>query len=828
LTQVNIAAQAARTMMPLITKSASCFHCGLPVAEPGRWRAPVLDAPREFCCAGCAAVATTIAAAGFANYYETRTQPGERPAALPQALAYDDPLAQRQFAVEDGPGRRSATLILDRIRCAACLWLNEQTLRRLPGVLRADVNYATHRAQVAWDPARIRLSAIIDALRAVGYDAFPYDPQRQGVLERDARRKAMWRLFVAGFGAMQVMMYAFPAYIDQGVGTLSREADGLMRWASLILTTPVLLFSCGPFFAGAWRELRRLRPGMDTPIALGIGGGFAASAWATVTGSGAVYFDSIAMLAFLLLGARYLELAARQRAARSLDRLARWSPSFALRLDGAMPRQVPAHELVPGDRVIVPAGERVPADGIVEQGASSADESLLTGEPAPLAKHPGSALIAGTLNLEQPLVMLVERAGGETRAAAIARLVERAAATRPRLVAMADRIARALTWVVLAAAVLAGLQSGNAWVAIAVLMATCPCALALAAPVALAQAAGDLLARGVVLTRVSALETLANATDVVLDKTGTLTGGRFRIARVELLGGEDESRCKVLACGLEASSRHPLARAFDGGTPAAVEHIRNFPGLGVEGYVEGRCLRIGTENFCGELGPRPVPGAEDGLTAVYLASERGWLAAFFLEDALRPEAAAAVAALRDAGLCVHLLSGDHPAAVAAAAARLGIGEARGGALPQDKFDYVARLQREGRVVAMAGDGLNDAPVLARADVSFAMGGGADAAQRHADLVLLGNSLEAIPQTLLLARRAMRIVRQNFAWALAYNAVALPLAATGWIGPWEAAVGMAASSFIVVLNALRASRGAAKGESWKASISSSPSPSPSYS
>jgi Cu2+-exporting ATPase len=812
-----------------VTQAAACFHCGLPVLEAGRWRTPVLGAVREFCCAGCEAVASTIASGGFAHYYETRAQPGTRPPELPPALAYDDPQAQKQFTFSSGPNERAATLILDRIRCAACLWLIERALRRLPGVLRADVDYTTQRAQVAWDPARNRFSDLVEAIRAVGYEAYPYDPQRQSALERSVRRKALWRLFVAGFGAMQVMMYAFPAYVDEGAGTLSREAEQLMRWASLLITLPVVVFSCGPFFSGAWRELQRLRPGMDTPIALGIGAGFAASTWATLRGTGAVYFDSIAMLAFLLIGVRYLELAARQRAARSLDRLARWSPATAFRWENNAAKQVQVHELAKGDRVLVPAGDRVPADGVVEQGCSGVDESLLTGEPVPLMKAPGSAVAAGTLNLEQPLLMRVERAGAETRAAAIARLVERAAASRPRLVAAADRIAHALTWVVLAVAALAGLHSGNGWVAIAVLVATCPCALALAAPVVLTQAAGELLARGVALTRSSALETLAAATDVVIDKTGTLTAGRFRIVRLELLGGADESQCRALASGLEAGSRHPLARAFDG-KGSGIEEIRNFPGRGVQGHLKGRSIRIGTESFCRELTAEAAPAAAPapGQTPVYLAGERGWLAVFLLEDALRPDAPEMVAALRAAGLRLHLVSGDHPAAVAAMAARLGIAGALGGALPQDKFDYVARLQREGRLVAMIGDGLNDAPVVARADVSFAMGSGADAAQQQADLVLTGNSLAEIAGTFRLARRAMRIVRQNFAWALAYNAFALPLAATGWIGPWEAAVGMAASSFIVVLNALRVVAAGQKGRSWKASSSSSPSPSPSYS
>jgi P-type Cu2+ transporter len=809
---------------------ATCFHCGLPVAEAGRWSAPVLGAPREFCCAGCEAVASTIALGGFARYYETRAQPGARPQALPDAQVYDDPQAQRQFAADEGPGRRSATLILDGIRCAACLWLNEATLRALPGVLGADVNYATRRAQVAWDPARTRLSAIIEALRAVGYDAFPYEPRRQAALEQSERRRALWRLFVAGFGAMQVMMYAFPAYVDDGAGTLSREAENLMRWASLLLTLPVIAFACGPFFSGAWRELRRLRPGMDTPLAIGIGAAFLASAWATASGAGAVYFDSIAMLVFLLLGARYLELAARQRAARTLDRLARWSPSMAFRLENGAVRQVPAHALAKGDEVLVPAGDRVPADGVVEQGRSSVDESLLTGEPVPLAKSAGSPLAAGTLNLEQPLVMRVERAGAETGAAAIARLVERGAAARPRLVAAADRIAHALTWVVLVVAALAGLQSGDGWVAIAVLVATCPCALALAAPVALTRATGELLARGVALTRASALETLAAATDVVLDKTGTLTAGRFSIARVQLLGSVGETECFALARGLEASSRHPLARAFDGGEATPATDIVNVPGLGIEARAGARRVRIGTEAFCRVFAGQTASGAvlTAGLTPVFLADEVGWLAVFHLEDGLREDAAAAIERLRRGGLRVHLLSGDHPSTVAAVAGRLGIEARTGGATPQAKFAYVERLQRAGRVVAMVGDGLNDAPVLARANVSFAMGGGADAAQRHADFVLLGNSLEEMQRAFGLSRRTMRIVRQNFAWALAYNALVLPLAAAGWIGPWEAAVGMAASSFIVVLNALRVAPGAAGRESWNPSTSLSRSPSPSYS
>jgi Cu2+-exporting ATPase len=660
---------------------------------------------------------------------------------------------------------------------------------------------------VAWDPTRASLTALIAAIRAVGYDAAPYDPRSQDEREARERRAALWRLFVAAFGAMQVMMYAFPAYVDE----VGAEATQLMRWASLLITAPVLAFSCGPFFAGAWRELGRGRIGLDTPIALGLGFGFAASAWATVSGGGEVYFDSISMLAFLLLGARYLQAEAQCRAAHALDPLLKWNT-------------VPGVQV--GQSVTVAPGERVPADGVVLEGASSADESLLTGESRPVAKRAGAELVGGSVNLEQPLVMRVTRTGRDTQAAAIARLAERGAASRPRLVELAERVARQLTWIVLLVALGAALYWQDPWIAVAVLVVACPCALALASPIVLTRATGALLARGVLLTRASALEALDRLTDVVLDKTGTLTMGQLSVARIVPLGAASAQECHELAAALEASSRHPVARAFHGGGQRALAP-RDVPGQGIEGTVDARRLRIGTEAFCRELCAAPPAGPAhpnfDG-SFVFLAGEDGWLAAFELADRLRPEAASVVARLKQEGLQVHLASGDRPEVGAALAQALWIEQGAGGMAPQDKYRYVAGLQRRGCVVAMVGDGLNDTPVLARADVSFAMGGGADAAQLGADVVLLNERLDSIPATLRLAARAMRLARQNIAWALAYNAVALPLAAMGWIGPWEAALAMGASSLTVLANALRP----LEEPPWKASTSSSPSPSPSYS
>ena len=738
-------------------------------------------------------MAQTIAAAGLGAYYRTRTAPAPRPEPLPQ--------------VQAPPGLSETALVLERVRCAACLWLIEHALRRHAGVTSAAVNYATRRAQVAWDPARTSLAAVVGAIRAVGYDAAPYDARAQQERDRRERRAALWRLFVAAFGAMQVMMYAFPAYVDE----VSAEATHLMRWASLLITVPVLASSCAPFFAGAWRELRQWRAGLDTPIALGLGFGFAASAWATLSGRGEVYFDSISMLAFLLLGARFLQAEAQRRAGHELDFLLKWQ------LDPG---------LTVGQRLNVAPGERVPADGVVVEGASSADESLLTGESRPVAKRAGDELVAGSVNLEQPLTLRVTRTGADTRAAAIARLAERGAASKPRLVEAAEGVARHLTWVVLLVALAAGLYWRDPWVAIAVLVVACPCALALASPIVLMRANAALLKRGVLLANAGALDALDRLTDVVLDKTGTLTVGHPAVVRIFPLGDASQGECYRLAAALEASSRHPVARAFTGDHELARE-ARSFAGQGIAALVDGRRVRIGTEAFCQALCRTPAAGpAHPNFDAsyVFLAAEDGWLAAFELADRLRPDAAALVARLRERNLSVHLATGDRPQLGTALAQALWIEHCAGGMAPQDKYRYVEELQRQGRVVAMVGDGLNDTPVLARANVSFAMGGGADAAQLRADIVLLGGSLQGIVHAINTARRAMRLVRENIGWALAYNALALPLAAAGWIGPWEAALAMGASSLAVLLNALRP----LEGPEWKASTSSSPSPSPSYS
>ncbi|HSF48540.1 MAG TPA: heavy metal translocating P-type ATPase metal-binding domain-containing protein, partial [Burkholderiales bacterium] len=522
-----------------------CYHCDLPIPDGARYGAVIDGIERPMCCRGCKAVAEAIIAAGLADYYRHRSAPAasrrDSEGVIPPELrAYDAPELQRSFVLEIGEHTKEAMLILEGISCAACVWLNEQHIARLPGVLSANVNYATRRARVRWDERAISLSEILREIAAIGYTAYPYDPTRVETVFRTERTNALWRLFVAGFGMMQVMMYAVPVYLAQG--EMTAEIESLMRWASLALTLPVLLFSAQPFFMGALRDLHNRRLGMDVPVALGIGAAFVASVWNTVAGAGEVYFDSVAMFVFLLLSARYLESLARHKAASAAEELVKIIPARARRISGLPGSRTYEDVVVPslalGDRVLVKPGEVIPVDGIVIEGATRVDEALFTGESVAIPKHAGDLVIGGTLNTESPIVIEVSRVGAETVLAGIVRLLDRALGEKPRLAELADRAAGFFVLALLLAAAAVAL----AWsvvepdralaVTIAVLVVSCPCALSLATPAALAAATGSLARRGVLITRGHALETLARATHFVFDKTGTLTEGKLKLIGV--------------------------------------------------------------------------------------------------------------------------------------------------------------------------------------------------------------------------------------------------------------------------------------------------------
>ena len=812
-----------------------CFHCGLPV-PPGTHFAVVIAGQRQpMCCHGCEAVAEAIVAAGLTDFYRHRTALSRRAEDLiPEQLRglelYDRPDLQKSFVRAESEHVREAALILEGIVCAACVWLNERHVNRLPGVLEFRVNYSTHRARLRWDEQQIKLSDILAAIAAIGYVAHPFDPNRQEALQKRERSVALRRLAVAGLGSMQVMMLAVGLYVGdyQGMEDWIRE---FLRWICLILAVPVVTYSAQSFYQGAWRDLRRRQLGMDVPVSLAILAAFAASVWHTWKGGGEVYYDSVTMFVFFLLTGRFLEMTARHRAAQISEALVRMLPATATRLNATDEEEiVPIAELAPGDRVLVRPGETIPADGRIIEGASSVDESLLTGESLPLSRQVGEALIGGAVNVDSPLVMRVEKVGADTVLSAISRLLDRAQSEKPRLALLADRIAGGFVAALLAVAavVLAAWWSLSDFdtafrVTLSVLVVTCPCALSLATPTAIVAATGALTRLGVLTTRGHALETLARATHVIFDKTGTLTFGRPQVVAVETTaGGLEARRGLALAAALERGSEHPVGRALaeaaGDAIPAATD-VHNTPGNGIEGWIEGRRYRVGRPEFVAALSmDSPLPLGEglgvrdlerDDLDAastwVVLGDETGLLAWFQLTDTLRPGAAATVQALQTRGLTVELLSGDRPEAVAHIAHEAGIAKATGGLSPQDKLDRLRELQRQGAVAAMVGDGVNDAPVLAAAQISLAMGSGTQLAHATADMILLSEKLECLVSGVDMARRTLIIMRENFAWAIGYNLLALPLAAGGWLTPWMSAIGMSCSSLLVVVNALRLRR-----------------------
>jgi len=726
-----------------------------------------------------------------------------------QWSCFGRPLAQR-------PGCWESYLSIEGMHCAACTLAVEQALGRVPGVESVQVNGASATARVVWSSAACKPSHWLSALGAAGYAAVPAGDLLDAAPRVRAQRLLLWQWLVAGFGMMQAMMYSVPLYVA-APGEITADAERLLRWGAWMMTLAVVLFSCRPFFAGAWRDLSQRRIGMDVPVALGLLIAFIASTAATFDPAGPwgreVWYDSVTMFVFFLLSGRLLEQRLRDRTAGALEALVRTLPASVDRLGAAGDWQrVPVHRLAVGDCIRVRAGEAFPCDGRIESGESRVDEALLTGESEPLARRAGNAVIAGSHNLTATLTVRVERLGADTRYAALVALMESARLDKPQVARLVDRIAGPFLGLVLAAAVVAAFI---AWpvgpahalsVAVAVLIVTCPCALSLATPAATLAAAGALARRGVWVSQLQALETLARVDTVVFDKTGTLTHDGLALAALRCREGVSADEALTAAAAIATQSLHPVSRslvAAAGSLCPGVQacEVAEIPGQGLKGQVSdgpfaGRALRLGSARFCGvlvEVGPS---------SQVHLADEAGWIATFDLCESLRPDAIATLTQLRAMGLDVQLLSGDRPEAVGRLAARAGIRSWEGGCSPQDKRARVRDLQAQGRRVLMVGDGMNDGPVLACADVSVAMGDGVPLARARSDAVIQGSRLAAVATLVTQSRRTRRVVSQNLLWAAVYNAACVPLAVAGLMPPWLAGLGMATSSLLGVLNASR--------------------------
>ncbi|MCK9504928.1 MAG: heavy metal translocating P-type ATPase [Porticoccaceae bacterium] len=797
----------------------SCYHCGLPVPPSADFSVTIDGTVQPMCCIGCQAVATAIVDGGLEKFYQYRSDTSATPVKdrVEQLSFYDLPEIQADFVrIQEEEGTVAAELAISGITCSACAWLIEHHLSRLEAVISVGVNVSSHRCRIVWRPEQIKLSTILADFEEIGYEARPagdVDAEKQRIREN---KTFLLRLGLAGLGMMQAGMVAIALYAGHFSG-IDDEWQQLFRWLSMLLAIPVVLYSARPFYSAAWRSLKVRQLVMDVPVAIAITLAFSASVWATLTNTGEVYFDSVAMFTFFLLLGRYLEMRVRHRNDSYAGSMAQLIPPVATRLTRDGQELVPVKSLQVGDLILVRNGETLPSDGEVWRGSSEIVEAILTGEERPVAKHSGDAVSAGTLNMANPLEIRVSATGNKTRLAAILDLVSEAQAVKPRFAAMADKlsgwfVARLL--VISVGVTLAWLYidpSRALWVTLSVLVVTCPCALSLATPAALTVATAELRRRGFLIRKAHVLETLATVSDCIFDKTGTLTQGRMVIDTVIPHGGAGDEDLLRRAAALESGTSHPIAKAFRHIDAPLPEVVGNeiVVGMGVSGTIEGQRHILGKAEFCHrELGipleTMAVAESGEGLW-LFLANEDGLLASIHLVDELRPGARKAVADLAAMNLEVTLLSGDRAATVAAVADSLGIDHWQGGALPEDKLARLRKLQDNGRQVMMVGDGINDVPVLSGANVSVAMGDAVDLTRLHADALLVSGNLDVLADAVAIARKTTVIIRQNLAWALGYNLLALPLAATGHVPPWAAAIGMSASSLIVVANGLRLSR-----------------------
>lgn len=778
---------------------SACRHCGEPVpAQRGG----------EFCCGGCASAYEIVHRLGFDKWYERRIlRSDQRPLRPDDAMVSADPSA---YVRTEADGTHALHLIVDGMHCAACVWLIEGALGRQPGVISARLNMTTRRLALRWDPNVAEAASLVALVHKLGYRLAPFDPCRLGNGARAEELALLKAMAVAGFAAGNVMLLSVSVWAG-AVSEMGPATRDLLHWVSALIALPAVAYAGQPFFQSALRALRIGRLNMDVPISLGVLLAAGVSLAETAGHGPHAYFDAAVTLLFFLLVGRYLDRHARGRARSAAEHLLGIG-AVAVTVIGAGGRRraLPAAQVRPGMRIAVAAGERIGADSVVKAGASDVDTSLVTGESVPARVRAGDKVFAGTMNLSGPIELEVTAAADDTLLAEIVRLMENAEQGRARFVRIADRVARAYSPVVhvLGLATLAGwLAAGAGWHgailnAVAVLIITCPCALALAVPAVQVVATGRLLRRGILLKSADALERLAAVDTVVFDKTGTLTLGRPVLSARQSLRNED----LALAAGIALGSRHPLARAVvraaeaAGLVPAAVAAVREKPGAGLAGTLAGRRVRLGSRRFCGVADS----GGADGLE-LWLAEEGRAPARFGFDDAPRRDAAEVVGRLKARGLRVVLLSGDHAAVVAAVARRLGIDDFTAACSPADKVARLARMREEGRKVLMVGDGLNDAPALAAAAVSMSPASAADISQTAADLVFQGDDLSPVANAYGIAVRARQLVAQNITLAVGYNLLAVPLAMAGMVTPLIAAAAMSSSSIIVTANALRLRR-----------------------
>lgn len=790
-----------------------CFHCLQPVPAGLDLSVTIAGEPRPMCCYGCQAVASTIIEHGLGHFYQFRDTSNPATVALvPEELqeleAYDQADIQKSFVREQANGTRSIVLSVDGMTCAACAWLIERETHRLAGIERVLVNATTERVHVTWHPDQVSLSNILKSIAGIGYRALPF---QQAVAEQDFSRKRkqyVRRLGVAGIATMQVMMIAVGLYFGV-VSDLDPGLQSFLWWVSWAFATPVILYSAQPFYLSALRSIQAGRPNMDVPVSIALLGAYGASTYATLIQQGDVYFESVSMFTLFLLGGRYIELLARQKAVSVAANLIKLLPALADKEthDGQVETLL-VQQLSAGDVIRVKAGATLPVDGELLTPQAFINESLLSGESRPVAKQAKDMVLAGSVNQQQPIRLRVTATQQQTVLAGIVDLQDTALANKPKLAQMADRIASVFVWrlLIIAAAtfiVWYWIDPSKAfWVTLSVLVATCPCALALAAPTAITGTIHRLNRSGILIRNGDILEQVAKLKTIFFDKTGTLTEGDFRVTDAAVLGTRQAGNCDRLTAGLESYSEHPIALPLRQRAVAdQFTELNNTAGAGLEGLAanDGQRYRIGSLAFVQQWHPDFTTAQADHN--VYLASQAEVLASYRVTDTLRPDAAAVLGKLRAAGYQLVMLTGDNEARAQEVAQAVGIDELQANCSPADKLQAI-QVAQQTQVVMVVGDGINDAPVLAQADMSVSFSAAADLAKASADAIILNGRLDSLDALVAGAGRCRRIMRQNMTWALVYNISILPVAMAGFVTPYIAAIGMSLSSLLVLLNSLR--------------------------
>ncbi|MFT6984585.1 MAG: Cu2+-exporting ATPase [Psychromonas sp.] len=789
----------------------NCFHCGEPNPENSHYQVTINGQLQKMCCPGCTAVAQTIVDSGLTSYYAHRSDHAEKivalvPDELKQLDYYDLTKIQEDF-VKQNQSISEITLMVEGINCAACAWLIEKQLRFIPGLLFVNVNTTLHRAVIKWDNQQLKLSAILKEIQKVGYKAYPFQVNKQEAFYTQQVKSYLQRLGLAGLATMQIMMFAIALYSDF-FSVMEAEFIHYFRWVSLILATPVLLYSAQPFYINAWRNLRNKALGMDIPISIALLGAYSASAYATIIGRGEVYFESVSMFTFLLLLGRLLELRARRKASETTSNLLRLLPSMATLIEDInKPQQqsiIPAKTLQIGQIILVKAGETVPVDGTIIDGTSNIEESMLTGEHLPVSKGENDPVFAGTVNSSSPLTIRVDKLAQNSLIADIIHLQDSAQLNKPRIEILADTVSRYFVATLLIVALLTYIgwsliaPEQAFWITLSVLVATCPCALSLATPTALTCATAQLNKQGILIKQHHVLETLNKIDHMVFDKTGTLTKGDFSLLNTRVYGEYSKQQCIDLASQLENVSEHPIARAFQKQQKNTIilNNIVNIPGQGLQGDYRQQTLKLGHALFCAIDTP-----LESKELLIYLTVDKKLLATFELGDQLRESAATIIDYCHTRKIKTTLLTGDISLKSEDIATLLKIDNVIKGVTPEGKLLYLQKLQRKDKVL-MVGDGINDAPVLAGADVSVTLASGSDIAKNSADVILLGEDLNKLQALNKIAQKTTAIIKQNLAWAIGYNLIIVPLAIMGHVPPYIAVIGMSFSSLIVVSNSLR--------------------------